>query len=139
MPIAVGDTAEHRFVIGEAEMKAFAALSSDQSSIHVDDAYARSRGFERAIVYGGLMLAQLSRVLGSKIPGDHGVSTSWTVHYRRPLYVGEPALLRLEVTHTSPATGVIEAKFAILRGDVVLASGSTQSIVPRSEIAAEPG
>ena len=98
------------------------------------DAFARSRGFERAIVYGGLMLAQLSFVLGSRIPGDHGVSTRWTIDYRRALYVGEAAVLRLEVTDVSPATGIIETKFSIRASERLIATGKTQSLVPAEDL-----
>jgi 3-hydroxybutyryl-CoA dehydratase len=135
MTLAVGDTVEHAFVIDDAAMRTFSALSGDSSAVHVDDVFARSRGFEGAIVYGGLMLAQLSFVLGSRIPGDHGVSTRWSIDYRRALYVGQQAVLRLEITDISPATGIVETKFTISAGGRVIATGKTQSLVPLEDLA----
>jgi 3-hydroxybutyryl-CoA dehydratase len=135
MPIAVGDTAEHTFVVDANAMEVFAALSQDRSAIHVDDAYAQSRGYKGVIVYGGLMLAQLSHVLGSKIPGDDGVSMHWSIDYRSPLYVGETAVLRFEVAHVSEATGTIAGKFSIRCADRLIATGRTQSQVPPDRIA----
>ena len=135
MAIAVGDVAEHSFVVDQEQMTLFQKLSNDRSRIHVDDEYARSRGFERAIVYGGIMLAQLSHVLGSKIPGDLGTSGRWEIDYRAPLYVGEEALIRLEVTYTSKDLGVIEGKFSVKARGSRIATGKMQSFVPASEIA----
>ena len=88
--LSIGDRVEHRFVVDAAAMAAFQALSNDHSRMHTEDGYARSRGAEGVIVYGGIMLAHLSHVLGSAIPGDHGVSTNWEITYHSPLYVGEP-------------------------------------------------
>ena len=47
------------------------------------------------------MLAKLSGVLGGKLPGDDGVSARWSIDYRSPLYVDEPAVLRLDRWPTS--------------------------------------
>jgi acyl dehydratase len=134
MSISVGDAAEHEFSIDANAMAAFVALSNDRSAIHTDEEYARSRGFQGLIVYGGLMLAQLSHVLGRRIPGSCGVSTRWQIDYRRPLYVGERAVLRLEVSNVSAATGLVDSKFTIKSGDRLVATGTAQSLVPLSEI-----
>ncbi len=132
--IAAGAAVEHRFTIDAAAMAAFAALSGDRSAIHTDEAFARSRGYQGVIVYGGLMLAQLSGVLGGKLPGDDGVSARWSIDYRSPLYVGEPAVLRLEVAHVSAAVGLVESRFTIHAGERLVASGKAQSLVPAERL-----
>lgn len=134
MGISVGATFKHRFVIDTAAMQAFASLSNDRSSIHTNDAFARERGYERAIVYGGLLLAHLSHVLGTKLPGDLGTSVHWEINYRHPLYVGEEAVLTITVDHVSAAMELVQAKFTVHRGDRLVASGKTQSFVPASNI-----
>ncbi len=122
-------------MVDDQQMSTFQALSNDYSRIHTDDEYARSRGFERAIVYGGLMLAQLSHVLGRKIPGTLGTSGRWHIDYRAPLYVGDKAVIRMEVTYVSKATGIVEGKFVINARGALIATGKVQSFVPTSEIA----
>ncbi|MGE5563991.1 MAG: MaoC/PaaZ C-terminal domain-containing protein [Bacillota bacterium] len=135
MPIRVGDRAEHHFVVEPADMEAFQKMSGDTSLIHTDREFARSRGFDDVIAYGGIMLAHLSHVLGMKIPGAGGTSLRWTIDYRRPLYVGAEADIDFEVTGVSAATGVIDGKFRIVSGGKTIATGSTQSMVPLDQIA----
>jgi acyl dehydratase len=135
MSIRVGDCATREFVADEAAMRAFQALSGDQSRIHCDEAYAKSRGYDGVIVYGGIMLAHLSHLLGMKIPGTNGTSLAWTIKYHKPLYVGEKAAIELTVVNVSPATGVVESKFTIKTGDKRIASGTAQSIVPSETLA----
>ncbi len=134
-PIAPGLTAERAFTIDSAAMAAFARISGDTSAVHTDPAFAESRGFKDVIVYGGLMLAQLSGVLGGMLPGDDGVSTRWSIDFRSPLYVGEPAVLRLEVAHVSGAVGLVDLRFSIRAGERLVASGTAQSLVPPGRIA----
>lgn len=134
MGIRVGQRATHVFVIDDASMRAFQAMSGDTSRVHTDSEFARSRGYRGVIAYGAIMLAHLSHVLGMKLPGPGGVSTRWTVNYREPLYVGESAEISLEVTHTSKDLGIVESKFRINAQERVIATGSTQTLVPPDEI-----
>jgi 3-hydroxybutyryl-CoA dehydratase len=131
-----GDFVEHSFSFTDEDMAAFARLSGDNSAVHRDAEFARSRGFRDVIVYGGLMLSQLSFVVGSKLPGDRGVSTRWSIDYRAPLYVGEIAVLRLEVVNVSEATGLIDGKFTIRCEGRTLAKGVTQSLLPVADLQA---
>lgn len=137
-PIAPGQAVEHAFIVDQRAMIAFAALSGDRSAVHVDPDFARSRGYDDVIVYGGLMLAQLSYVVGTLLPGGDGVSARWTIDYRGPLYVGELAMLRLEVAHVSPGAGLVEGRFTIKAGQRLIASGKTQSLVPPDRIGPDP-
>ncbi len=134
MTVRVGDVATWDFVIREDAMRCFQALSADRSGVHTNETYARTRGYEGVIVYGGLMIAQLSYVLGMKVPGPHALSSHWSIAYRAPLYVDEPATLVLEVIHVSKALGIAEARFRITAGDRLVATGSTQSVLPSEEI-----
>jgi acyl dehydratase len=135
MSLSVGIVVEHAFKVEAADMTAFERLSGDRSSIHSSQEFARSQGYRDVIVYGGIMLAKLSFVLGTRVPGDSGVSTRWTIDYRKPLYVGEDASIRLEIIATSPSTGLIESRFSIRTTDRLVASGKTQSLVPRELLA----
>jgi acyl dehydratase len=130
MRLAVGETTEHRFMVSAADMETFRALSGDSSAIHTNVDYARSQGYTDVIVYGGILLAKLSFVLGMRIPGDHGVSTRWTIDYRKPLYIDEEAAIALEIVSISESTGIIDSKFSVRTSDKLIATGKTQSIVP---------
>ena len=134
MAVRLGQQATHRFAVDHSTMRGFQAISSDTSRIHCDEDYAKSRGYDGIIVYGGIMLAQLSHLLGVQLPGTNGTSISWSIKFHNPLYVGEPAELLLEVTHISAATGMVESRFRIMVGEKRVASGTTQSIVPQAEI-----
>jgi 3-hydroxybutyryl-CoA dehydratase len=136
MSICVGNVATRKFVVDEAAMSWFREVAEDTSRIHCDAAYAKARGFNGVVVYGGIMLAHLSHLLGMRIPGRNGTSAAWSIKYHGPLYVDEPAEIVLEVTFVSPGTGIVESRFSIAAGERKVATGTAQSIVPLDEIGA---
>lgn len=126
---AVGDTVTHTFVVTPADMTTFQQLAGDDSLIHTDAEFSVRHGFSAPIVYGGIMLAHVSRVLGTMMPGRRGLSLAWSIAYRNPLYVNETAVLSMTVTHVSDATRTINLSFKITRGADVIASGKTESLL----------
>jgi acyl dehydratase len=135
MPIRVGDKASRDFVVDQRAMTWFQSVAEDMSRIHTDAAYAQERGYDGVIAYGGIMLAHLSHLLGARIPGADGTSVKWTINYRKPLYLDEPATVEIEVVAVSTAVGLVECKFTIATKDRTVATGITQSIVPIGNIA----
>jgi len=119
-----GQRAEFAFEIGAEQMRAFAALSGDHNPLHADPAFALARGFEGEVVYGGLLVAQVSRLIGMELPGRFAVWHRLQIDFRKPLYVGQPARLSAEIQHVSEAASALTLKFRIESGGEILASGS---------------
>ena len=129
MPEAGAETS-FDFSVSDEDMKTFARMTGDDSLIHTDDDFARANGFERRIVYGGLLLGQLSRCLGTRLPGMHGVSMEWTITYKKPVYAGEALTLSARVDQVSDATRSLVIRYDIRDADRKLrAKGTAMSMV----------
>ena len=115
-----------RFVFEPTEkmMQSFMEISGDMSPVHTDVNYAKSRGFDGVVVYGGILVAQVSRMVGMHLPGHDALSRGLNIHYVRPLLVGQQAELEARVAHISEATSSIELKFKITSQGKTLAKGS---------------
>ena len=115
-----------RFVFEPTEkmMQLFMEISGDMSPVHTDVNYAKSRGFDGVVVYGGILVAQISRMVGMHLPGHDALSRGLNIHYVRPLLVGQQAELEARVAHISEATSSIELKFKITSQGKTLAKGS---------------
>ncbi len=110
---AVGEVVERPFTVTESDMAAFLALSGDDSRSHVDEAFCRAHGFAGRVVYGGLIAARLSGLLGTALPGALGLSNTWTLNFHSPLHVREAAVLRGEVQHVSEGTRTLKLGFRV--------------------------
>lgn len=89
--------------LGQPDVDAFVALSGDASIVHMNDEYARSRGFQQRLVHGALIVAYISQLIGMRLPGMHGVLRTLTCEFRKPCYAPERLTLTGRVTRLVPS------------------------------------
>lgn len=104
-----------RIVVGEENMRDFAELSGDRNPIHVDDDSARRFGFPRRVAYAGVLLAEISRIIGTQLPGPGALCLSYQFDFKAPVYVGEAVVFETVLAHISPATDSVLVKFVARR------------------------
>ena len=136
-PIPEGTIARIEFRIGEDAMRAYRAISGDDNPLHDDAAFARRRGFAGPVVYGGLVVAQVSRLLGTRLPGHGCVWRALSLRFRKPLYVDQPATLRGTVTHASAELGTVELALCVEAGGRRIAEGEASACLVREREAVD--
>lgn len=124
-----GQAARVEFTVTPDDMTAFAALSGDRNPLHTDDAFARGKGFEGAVVYGALMVAKVSQLIGMRLPGRDSVWASLAMDFRKPLFVGQPAEVEGTLTEVSRSTGMVTLKLVVRAGGKVLAKGQAEVVL----------
>ena len=124
-----GMTVEWDFQVSDREMQTFAELTGDYAPLHLDEEFARSKGFAGKVVYGALLTAQLSRLVGMHIPGRDGFFIGLTADFRRPVIVGETVSLRAEVTQISEGTRVIAMRYTMRANGKVAVSGTAGAVL----------
>jgi 3-hydroxybutyryl-CoA dehydratase len=95
---AVGELARHFDI---EDVRAFAALAGDDNPLHLDADFAAAGRFGRRVVHGMLYGSLISTIFGAQIPGSVYVSQSF--RFRRPVYVGDTVVARVEVTRVATA------------------------------------
>lgn len=113
--------------ISADDMDVFSTLSGDRSRIHHDAPFARKNGFDQPVVYGALIIAHLSELVGMHLPGDLGLATGWTIDFHNPLYVDEAAEFQAELVHVSEGTRTVKIRFKVFAGEKLVAAGSAGS------------
>ena len=123
----IGRQAQLPFTVSQRDMDAYAELSGDASTVHHDAEFAKRSGFRAPIVYGGLMIAALSRMVGIILPGPIGVAVGWRIDFHSPLYIEEAAILSAEVAHVSESTRLVKLRFAINVNERLIAKGTAEA------------
>jgi 3-hydroxybutyryl-CoA dehydratase len=103
------------FRVTDEDMEAFARLSGDRNPVHLDRRAAMDRGYQEPLVYGALLVARLSRLIGMQLPGPSSVWTELRITFHRPLRIGESARLLARVASVHPSTETVRLKFRIAR------------------------
>ena len=81
-------------------------------------------------MFGGLVVAAVSRLLGSHLPGAGCVWHALDLKFSAPLYVDQEAELTARVTYASAEHRVVRMDLSLTRGGRVLASGHAQAGFP---------
>ena len=72
-----------RFVFKATDemMQSFEKISGDINPLHTDVNFATSRGFDGVVVYGGILVAQISRMVGMHLPGRDALWSSLNIYF----------------------------------------------------------
>ena len=125
---ALGDSAKIEFCITPAEMDAFRGLSGDNNPLHADDGYARDLGFDGRVVFGALIVAKISALIGVRLPGLGGVWSGLQIYFRNPLYPGETVTLTGTIDHKSDAIRMLTLKLRADTVDRCVATGTAEAV-----------
>ena len=112
-----GLTESFTVTVTQEMMDAFLNLTGDCSPIHVDEDYAKGRGYPGRVVYGMLGASFFSTLAGVYLPGEHCLLHGVDCKFARPVFVGNTLTVSGTVTHVSEAVSEAEIKATITNQD----------------------
>lgn len=128
--IEVGMKASYSQTITDADIKAYARISGDHNPVHVDSEYAAESRFGRRIAHGLMSAGFFSAIFGTRIPGPGCVYVSQSLHFLRPVYIGDTVKAEVEVTKVDIAKRhVFFNTICSVQGKKVI-SGAAEIFIP---------
>jgi acyl dehydratase len=133
--------------ITEADVVAFAGLSGDFNSLHVDETFAAATGFGGRIAHGLLVLSVASG-LTTRLPVLHALQpsllgmTEVTCHWLAPTRIGDTIRVELtfigaQLTKSGTRGRVTERRVALNQDDVTVIDSQWTLLVATRPSAAE--
>jgi 3-hydroxybutyryl-CoA dehydratase len=123
--LALGTSARFEAVITEESMRRFAQISGDVNPLHLDDEFARSRGFPARLAFGLLTSSFYSTLVGVYLPGRWALLHGLDIDLKAPAYVGERLTIAGEITHMTDAYRRIDLKASIVNSQGKTVSKAT--------------
>jgi acyl dehydratase len=105
--IAVGDHHERDYVITPETYRHFLAAFNDHSPVHVDDAFAKSRGFAGCVMHGALLNGFVSHFVGMWFPGRFSLLLAADLRFSNPSYLGDSINLAAVVSQKMDARNLV--------------------------------
>ncbi|KAB2916785.1 MAG: bifunctional enoyl-CoA hydratase/phosphate acetyltransferase [Dechloromonas sp.] len=87
--IAIGDSASLTRTLMPEDVKLFAILTGDFNPAVVDPKYSQSGMFREVIAHGMWSGSLISTVLGTQFPGPGTILVDQTLHFARPVTIGD--------------------------------------------------
>ena len=129
--LTVGQCAERLFLIDDAAVRAFAAVSGDHNPLHLDDDYARKTVFRGRVAHGMLLGAHISAMLGDTLPGPGAIYLSQTLEFEHPVRIPSELKVRVEVVEIGEHRKTTLATVCTV-GDQVVARGWAVVVPPKA-------
>jgi len=105
--ISVGMQAAHDYVITPAVYEHFLAAFHDYSPVHVDETFAKARGFAGKVMHGALLNGFVSHFVGMHFPGRLSLLLSVDLRFSNPAYLGDSIHLAAVVSQKMDARNVL--------------------------------
>ena len=102
--IRLGQRKSRRYILTKQVYEDFLSAFGDVSPLHVDDGFARKKGFKSKLMHGAILNGFTSHFIGTCFPGKYALLQSVSIQYRSPVYLGDTLLLNSKVEHRSNAT-----------------------------------
>lgn len=133
--LAVGDRAEIVRSLGLEDIQLFAAVSGDVNPAHLDVEYAKGTPFKGVIAHGLWGGALISAVLGTKLPGPGTVYLDQSLHFSRPVRLGDTVTASVTCREKNDTTrrAIFDCLVVNQRGETVI-RGVAEVLVPESKV-----
>ena len=116
------------FLFTNQDLQTFEMLSGDHNPIHNDVNFAKSKGFERPIIFGCLLSSQISRLIGQELPDSNSILTGIKMDFIKPGFPNEKLIFDADLITKSDATHALEFKCCITSSNKTIARGSATAI-----------
>ncbi len=97
LPIEIGTSAEISHLVTEHEINEFAKLSGDDNLLHTSPEFAAQMSRNGVVSHGVLTMSLISRIIGTRLPGNGALWLSQTTQFTGSVHVGDRLTGRVEV------------------------------------------
>jgi phosphotransacetylase/acyl dehydratase len=130
-----GDTASLVRTLTHKDIALFAIMSGDINPAHVDEEFAKSDMFHKVVAHGMWGGALISAVLGTELPGPGTIYVDQTLHFRRPIGLGDTitVVVRVQSKTEKGHRVIFDCCLSNQNAEVVI-DGTAEVIAPTEKI-----
>ena len=116
-----------KIIITEELLNKFGDLAGDYNPLHVNETYAKKRGFKDRVAYGNILGLLVSQLVGMHLWSEEVMLVSQKINFKKPVYPGDVIELTGTIALKSAAVNIIELSLSFSNdaGEIV-ASGKCQ-------------
>lgn len=111
--ISIGMKESFFVSITDSMMHKFLDITSDENPLHLNEDFARQRGFNNKVVYGMLTASMISTLGGCYLPGRNCLIQGIEIKFVKPVYVGDVLEVIGEVSNVDYDLRYLEIKVTI--------------------------
>lgn len=129
--LTIGQSAACVFPVTDADIAAFAEVSTDHNPVHVDEAFAAASPFKGRIAHGMLAGAWISATLAGELPGRGAIYVSQTLSFKRAIRPGDEVTVEVTITEIDPKSGHVTLSTLCKVRNKTMVDGTAVVIAPK--------
>jgi phosphate acetyltransferase len=130
-----GDTASLVRTLTYEDIELFAIMSGDVNPAHVDEAFAKSDMFHKVVAHGMWGGSLISTVLGTQLPGPGTIYVEQSLHFRRPVGLGDTITVSVcAVSKDERTHRVVFDCRAVNQSGLDVITGTAEVIAPTEKV-----
>ncbi len=113
-------------------------MSGDVNPSHVDETFAKSDMFHKVVAHGMWGASLISAVLGTELPGPGTIYADQSLHFHRPVGLGDTITVTVKVANKIEETRhvILDCRAVNQNGEEVI-TGTAEVIAPAEKISWE--
>lgn len=111
--LSVGMSESFKVLVTAEMMQKFLDITGDENPLHVNENFAKSKGFKDRVVYGMLTASLISTLGGCYIPGKFCLIQGVEIKFARPVFIGDELVVTGEVSKVEFDLRYLEIKVTI--------------------------
>jgi acyl dehydratase len=133
--IAIGQSASLSRLLTRRDIELFAVVSGDVNPSHVDPEFAKDDMFHKLVAHGMWSGALISTLLGTELPGPGTVYVSQSLHFHRPVGVGDMVTATITASAKNAAKHHVTFDCTVVNQENhVVVSGTADVIAPVKKV-----
>ncbi|WP_269622686.1 MaoC family dehydratase [Prochlorococcus marinus] len=113
----VGMKDSYQVQITSSMMDSFAEISGDLNQLHINDDYAKSRGYKRRVVYGMLTASLYSSFIGMYLPGAISLIHTLKISFNSPVYINDVLTVSGEIIYKNDSLRILDINTCIINSE----------------------
>ncbi len=94
-------------------LEQFSVITGDYNPLHMNEEFARDKGYQGTVAYGMLTASFLSTLAGMYLPGENSLIHSVETKFLKPVYVGDTLKISGTIAETDERFSIIYVKVII--------------------------
>jgi len=125
--ITVGLKKRKKYVVLTRVYNGFLNTFKDRNPLHIQNAYARNKGYKAKVMHGAILNGFISHFVGTVFPGRNSLLHSVNISYKSPTYLHDKLQLKAKVIHKNNS-------FRVINLDVEIENLSTKMIAAKAQV-----
>lgn len=118
----------HSYHLTELVYQGFLHTFDDRNLLHIDENYAKSKGFKSKVMHGNILNGFLSHFIGMVFPGENVIIHSQSIDYKKPSFIGDQIEIQATVDQlvSSVQTALLKIRLQNKTQEYLCAKGKVQ-------------